>query len=50
MKQTNTSFFHKYVEFDPDPQLPGSVATKLLYSIVDINSNNGYGDVIIKTR
>ena len=42
--------FHKYVEFDPDPQLPGSVATKLLYSIVDINSNNGYGDVINKNQ
>ena len=36
---------HKYVEFDPDPNLPGATATKLLYSIIDINLNSGYGDL-----
>ncbi|MBK9962174.1 MAG: T9SS type A sorting domain-containing protein [Saprospiraceae bacterium] len=36
---------HKYVEFDPDPNLPGATATKLLYSIIDMNLNSGYGDL-----
>ena len=42
--------FHKYEEFDPDPNLPGATSTKLLYSIVDMALNNGYGDVTAKNQ
>jgi hypothetical protein len=42
--------FHKFVEFDPDPNLPGATSTKLLYSIIDMNLNNGYGDVVEKNK
>ncbi|MCC6816842.1 MAG: hypothetical protein IT267_10555, partial [Saprospiraceae bacterium] len=41
---------HKFDEFDPDSNLPGATATKLLYSIVDMNLNNGYGDVTKKNK
>ena len=40
--------FHKYYEFDSDPSFPGGAVNKLLYSAIDINLNNGYGDVIEK--
>ena len=41
---------HRFLEFDPDPQLPGGTSTKLLYSIVDMNANNSFGDVKSKNQ
>ncbi|MEP7197063.1 MAG: hypothetical protein ABI851_11140, partial [Saprospiraceae bacterium] len=40
---------HKFVEFDIDT-LAGVTCTKLLYSVVDMNQNNGYGDLISKNN
>ncbi|MBK8242292.1 MAG: T9SS type A sorting domain-containing protein [Saprospiraceae bacterium] len=40
--------FHKFEEFDPDTALPGATVSKLLYSKIDLNSNNGFGDIVDK--
>ncbi|MEP7195658.1 MAG: T9SS type A sorting domain-containing protein [Saprospiraceae bacterium] len=41
---------HKFDEFDPDSSLPGTTSTKLLYSIIDLRQNNGYGDLTSKNQ
>lgn len=41
---------HKFDEFDPNPNLPGATSTKLLYSTVDMELNNGFGDVVLKNQ
>jgi hypothetical protein len=46
--KNNNQYFilHKFTDFDKDPIYKGALDIKLMYSVVDITSNQGFGDLI----